>query len=160
MPPEIAERLVVLGFFDEVISQLPCGPIADDLRLRVSNKLDLGLPCRVRRCRHERHSPSAAFDELADGTARKFVVDGVAVAVVRIGDDVYAIGDICSHADVSLSRGRGVVRRTRDSSAGSTAAPSISRPESRAPCRPHSRCPCTTRRVVDGQIVVSLEESS
>ncbi len=40
--PEIAERLVVLGFFEEVISQLPAGQIADDLRLRVSNKLDLG----------------------------------------------------------------------------------------------------------------------
>ena len=29
----------------------------------------------------------------------------VAVAVVRIDDDVYAIGDVCSHADVSLSGG-------------------------------------------------------
>ena len=27
------------------------------------------------------------------------------VAVVRIGDDVYAIGDTCSHANVSLSEG-------------------------------------------------------
>jgi 3-phenylpropionate/trans-cinnamate dioxygenase ferredoxin subunit len=27
------------------------------------------------------------------------------VAVIRIGDDVYAIGDTCSHADVSLSEG-------------------------------------------------------
>ncbi|TFH13525.1 MAG: Fe-S cluster assembly protein SufD [Acidimicrobiales bacterium] len=40
--PEVAERLVVLGFFEEVISQLPAGSIADDLRVRVSNKLDLG----------------------------------------------------------------------------------------------------------------------
>lgn len=40
--PEVAERLVVLGFFEEVIAQLPAGPMADDLRLRVSNKLDLG----------------------------------------------------------------------------------------------------------------------
>ena len=40
--PEVAERLVVLGFFEEVISQLPAGKIADDLRVRVSNKLDLG----------------------------------------------------------------------------------------------------------------------
>jgi Fe-S cluster assembly protein SufD len=40
--PEIAERLVVLGFFDEVIAQLPAGAIADDLRERVSAKLDLG----------------------------------------------------------------------------------------------------------------------
>ena len=33
------------------------------------------------------------------------MVDGVAVAVVRIDDDVYAIGDVCSHANVSLSEG-------------------------------------------------------
>ena len=39
--PEVAERLVVLGFFDEVIEQLPAGGIADDLRRRVAAKLDL-----------------------------------------------------------------------------------------------------------------------
>jgi 3-phenylpropionate/trans-cinnamate dioxygenase ferredoxin subunit len=32
-------------------------------------------------------------------------VNGTAVALVRIGDDVYAIGDMCSHANVSLSDG-------------------------------------------------------
>ena len=39
--PEVAERLVVLGFFDEVIEQLPAGSLASDLRARVSAKLDL-----------------------------------------------------------------------------------------------------------------------
>jgi 3-phenylpropionate/trans-cinnamate dioxygenase ferredoxin subunit len=46
-----------------------------------------------------------AFDELSDGAARGFDVDGTPVAVVRIGDDVYAIGDVCSHAHVLLSEG-------------------------------------------------------
>lgn len=45
------------------------------------------------------------LSELADGSARKVEVAGHAVAVVRIGDDVYAIGDTCSHAEVSLSEG-------------------------------------------------------
>jgi 3-phenylpropionate/trans-cinnamate dioxygenase ferredoxin subunit len=36
---------------------------------------------------------------------RRFVIAGIPVAVVRIEDDVYAIGDICSHANVSLSEG-------------------------------------------------------
>jgi 3-phenylpropionate/trans-cinnamate dioxygenase ferredoxin subunit len=45
------------------------------------------------------------FAELTPNGATRFVVDGVPVAVVRIGDDVYAIGDTCSHADVSLSEG-------------------------------------------------------
>ncbi len=33
------------------------------------------------------------------------MVDGVAVAVVRVADEVFAIADKCSHADVSLSDG-------------------------------------------------------
>lgn len=43
--------------------------------------------------------------ELAPGEARRFDVDGLAVAVVRIDDDVYAIGDRCTHEGVSLSEG-------------------------------------------------------
>jgi 3-phenylpropionate/trans-cinnamate dioxygenase ferredoxin subunit len=46
-----------------------------------------------------------AFDEIADGAVRKVDLNGAAVAVVRIGDDVYAISDVCSHANVSLSGG-------------------------------------------------------
>ena len=46
-----------------------------------------------------------ALDELPDGGARRYDGDGIRVAMVRIGDDVYAIGDRCSHADVSLSEG-------------------------------------------------------
>jgi 3-phenylpropionate/trans-cinnamate dioxygenase ferredoxin subunit len=46
-----------------------------------------------------------AVDDLADGEGTRVVVEGRAVSLVRIGDDVYAIGDRCSHADVSLSGG-------------------------------------------------------
>jgi 3-phenylpropionate/trans-cinnamate dioxygenase ferredoxin subunit len=46
-----------------------------------------------------------SVDDVAPGTATKVVVDGVPVALVRIDDDFYAIGDVCSHADVSLSEG-------------------------------------------------------
>ena len=45
------------------------------------------------------------LDELVDGGARRFDVGTHRVAVVRIGAAVYAIGDTCSHADVSLSEG-------------------------------------------------------
>lgn len=47
----------------------------------------------------------AKFSELESGVANAFMVDGVAVAVVRIDDEVFAIADKCSHADVSLSLG-------------------------------------------------------
>ena len=46
-----------------------------------------------------------ALDELAPDSARRVEVEGREIAVVRIGDDVYAIGDTCSHAEVSLSEG-------------------------------------------------------
>jgi Fe-S cluster assembly protein SufD len=41
VPTSVADRLIVLGFFDEVISQLPVPAIADELRTRVAAKLDL-----------------------------------------------------------------------------------------------------------------------
>jgi 3-phenylpropionate/trans-cinnamate dioxygenase ferredoxin subunit len=43
--------------------------------------------------------------DLVDGSATKFQIGKHTVAVVRIGDAVYAIGNRCSHADVSLSDG-------------------------------------------------------
>ncbi len=45
------------------------------------------------------------WSELADGTPRRVEVNGRAVALVRIGEQVDAIDDICSHAGVSLSEG-------------------------------------------------------
>ena len=46
-----------------------------------------------------------AFADLAPSSAHRFVAEGQPIAVVRIGDDLYAIGDTCSHAEVSLSEG-------------------------------------------------------
>ena len=46
-----------------------------------------------------------AFDELVDGAARRVDIGGLPVAVVRIGDEVFAIKDECSHQDVALSGG-------------------------------------------------------
>ena len=44
-------------------------------------------------------------DDIEPGSARRFDVNGYRLAVVRIGDDFYVIGDECSHADYSLSEG-------------------------------------------------------
>jgi 3-phenylpropionate/trans-cinnamate dioxygenase ferredoxin component len=44
-------------------------------------------------------------DELESGSARRFDVDGYRLALVRIEDDFYVIGDQCSHANVSLAEG-------------------------------------------------------
>lgn len=104
-------------------------------------------------------TPVCAFDELPDGTARRFVVDGVAVAVVRIGDDVYAIGDVCSHANVSLSEGEVWCeeRELECPKHGSTFHLETGEPSTLPATQP---VPVYHASVVDGQIVVSLEESS
>ena len=49
--------------------------------------------------------PLCQAGDLAPGEARRFDVDGHRIALVRIGDDFYAIGDRCSHEDYSLSEG-------------------------------------------------------
>jgi Fe-S cluster assembly protein SufD len=38
--PEVAERLVVLGFFDEVLERLPIATMRAELRARVAQKFD------------------------------------------------------------------------------------------------------------------------
>ena len=48
---------------------------------------------------------SLPLSDLEHGVPHRVMVGDVPVALVRIGDDVYAIGDICSHAEVSLSGG-------------------------------------------------------
>jgi 3-phenylpropionate/trans-cinnamate dioxygenase ferredoxin subunit len=46
-----------------------------------------------------------ALADLVDGEAQRFELGDRAVSVVRLGADVYVIGDRCSHADVSLADG-------------------------------------------------------
>jgi 3-phenylpropionate/trans-cinnamate dioxygenase ferredoxin component len=43
-------------------------------------------------------------DVPVEGT-RRVVLDGIPVAVVRSAGEVFAIKDVCSHADVALSQG-------------------------------------------------------
>jgi 3-phenylpropionate/trans-cinnamate dioxygenase ferredoxin subunit len=53
---------------------------------------------------HEVHDV-AAFDDFADGEARRIDVGGHRLAVVRVGDQIYVIGDRCTHAEASLADG-------------------------------------------------------
>ncbi|MDJ0350813.1 non-heme iron oxygenase ferredoxin subunit [Cryobacterium sp. PH29-G1] len=47
-----------------------------------------------------------ALDELEVNQAVKVEIDGVAIALVRdAAGEVYAIGDTCTHGDISLSEG-------------------------------------------------------
>ena len=46
-----------------------------------------------------------SLDDIGPDSAIRVDVDGHRLAVVRCGDDVYVIGDRCTHADISLSEG-------------------------------------------------------
>ncbi|MFY7935322.1 MAG: non-heme iron oxygenase ferredoxin subunit [Candidatus Nanopelagicus sp.] len=46
-----------------------------------------------------------AFDSLVSGKPVAIEVDGVAVCVARIGDEVFAVEDTCTHSEASLSEG-------------------------------------------------------
>lgn len=46
-----------------------------------------------------------ALDSLVSGKPVAIDVDGVAVCVARIGDEVFAVEDTCTHSEASLSEG-------------------------------------------------------
>ena len=46
-----------------------------------------------------------SFAQLAPGKPVRIEKSGEAICVARVGDEVFAIGDVCSHADASLSEG-------------------------------------------------------
>jgi 3-phenylpropionate/trans-cinnamate dioxygenase ferredoxin component len=48
---------------------------------------------------------ACALADVPDGGVLAVDVDGVDVAVVRCGDEVFAIRDECSHASIALSEG-------------------------------------------------------
>ena len=45
------------------------------------------------------------FSVLVEGKPVAIDVDGVAVCVARIGDEVFAVADTCTHSEASLSEG-------------------------------------------------------
>ena len=48
---------------------------------------------------------ACALSELPEEGAIRVVLDGVPICVARTLGEVFAVSDICSHADVSLSEG-------------------------------------------------------
>lgn len=47
----------------------------------------------------------ARIEEVPEGTGLKVKVAGHRIALFRVGNDIYGIGDRCSHAEASLSEG-------------------------------------------------------
>jgi 3-phenylpropionate/trans-cinnamate dioxygenase ferredoxin subunit len=45
------------------------------------------------------------FDSLVDGKPIAIELNGKAVCVARVGDEVFAVADTCTHSDASLAEG-------------------------------------------------------
>ena len=50
-------------------------------------------------------SAQITFSALADGKPQKISLGDKDVCVARIGEEVFAVADICTHSDASLSEG-------------------------------------------------------
>lgn len=100
-----------------------------------------------------------SLEELVSGAARRFDIAGRAVAVVRLGDAVYAIGDTCSHADVSLSDGdvRADTCEVECWKHGSAFSLVTGRPNTLPATQP---VPVFVASVVGGNVVVEVEAAS
>jgi 3-phenylpropionate/trans-cinnamate dioxygenase ferredoxin subunit len=96
------------------------------------------------------------LDDLEPGTARKVIVAGHPVALVRIDDDVYAIGDVCSHQNISLSEGDVLAEEKTIEcwKHGSAFSLEDGHPEALPATKP---VPVYEARVVDGEIEVTVD---
>ena len=97
------------------------------------------------------------LDELQPGTARRVDVDGHRIALIRCDDDVYAIGDSCTHADISLSEGEVMCdeREIECWKHGSTFSLVTGEPQSLPATKP---VPVYEARVEGNNVVVSVED--
>ena len=102
VPPDRAEELIVNGFFSEVLERLPVKAMIEPLRgarRRQAGAEGCGMTLE-RLC---------TVQDLPSGQARLFVLGDTPICVVRIVDRIFAIGDTCSHANISLSEGEVLV---------------------------------------------------
>jgi nitrite reductase/ring-hydroxylating ferredoxin subunit len=53
-----------------------------------------------------REVPVAALADVAVGAPHQVVADGTPICLVRVGDEVHAIGDTCTHQGGALSGGK------------------------------------------------------
>ncbi|MFN5649862.1 MAG: non-heme iron oxygenase ferredoxin subunit [Actinomycetes bacterium] len=100
---------------------------------------------------------SIRLDALENGKALHAEIDGVPVAVVRIDDEVFAVHDRCSHADVRLSDGL-VWCETKQIECirhGSAFSLESGHPDTLPATQPVAVYPVS---VVDGEIIVNVKE--
>jgi 3-phenylpropionate/trans-cinnamate dioxygenase ferredoxin component len=96
----------------------------------------------------------AAEAELADAQPKQVDVGGLPVCLVRLGGDVHAILDVCSHQDYPLHEGYVFGKSIECALHGSTFDLDTGRPESLPATKP---VPVYPVRVEDGEVHVDVE---
>lgn len=97
----------------------------------------------------------APLEAFAEGEGVRVDVGTHRVALFRIGDEVYAIGDRCSHAEASLAEGEVFDYDVECPRHGSEFDVRTGEPNSLPATRP---VPVYTTSVVDGEVFVDVEE--
>ncbi len=93
------------------------------------------------------------LDDIEPGTARKVDIAGRAIALIRIGDDVYALDDRCTHEDVLLADGEVHGRQLECWKHGSTFSVDTGAPQ----CLPATEpTPTHDVEVSDGRVFVDV----
>lgn len=101
----------------------------------------------------------ASLDQLTDAVPQRVVVGDRSIALVRLGEQVYAVGDRCSHADISLSGGEvdAVECTIECPEHGSAFDLRSGEPESLPAVRP---VPTYTAEVSDGEVFLNIDETA
>lgn len=97
----------------------------------------------------------APLADLPDGRGVRVDIGEHRLAVFRIGDQVYAIGDRCSHAEASLSEGEVFDTEVECPRHGSEFDLVSGEPKSLPATTP---VPVYPARVEDGRVVVTIRE--
>ncbi len=96
----------------------------------------------------------ASLTDLPEGRGLRVDVAGTPIAVFRVGDEVFAIGDRCSHAEASLAEGELFDAEVECPRHGAAFDLCTGEPGSLPATQP---VPVYPVEVVDGEVVLFLE---
>jgi 3-phenylpropionate/trans-cinnamate dioxygenase ferredoxin component len=104
----------------------------------------------------DRFVRACAVDDIDDPGTFRVELDGIPIAIVRSEGEVYAINDVCSHAEVSLSEGEVYDTTIECWLHGSCFDLRSGRPTGLPATKP---VPVYQTRIEGGEVYVRLEES-
>ena len=109
IPEDVARRLVVRGFLHEIIQQIKVPALEERLTEAVERELAVNEQLEgadLQMTDQPKGELVCKTDEIQLKQALRILIDDYPVAIVKDSmGEIHAIGDTCSHADISLSEG-------------------------------------------------------